>query len=151
MQRKTLGLPENWDEVESWIDKSRDVAAPTKIPPAETALKDPEINELKSYSVPAPTSFWENFPKNYPSTLSQNVDVNRLESLIGRCWDKWTLPQKLSAIKGCKETERKVIGQVQKGSAPYARKKRKDRAGKWAGDDRCFSHLDKKEVRSRPL
>jgi hypothetical protein len=41
VQRKTLGLPENWDEVESWIDDSRDIAAPAKIPSAETALKTP--------------------------------------------------------------------------------------------------------------
>jgi hypothetical protein len=125
VQRKTLGLPENWDEVESWIDDSRDIAAPAKIPPAKTALKNPEIEELTNYSVPAQTSFWENFPENYPVTLAKNVDVNRLESLKGTCWDTWTLPQKLIAKKAVKRLKGKLLVKLKKDLPPMREKNAK--------------------------
>jgi hypothetical protein len=125
VQRKTLGLPENWDEVESWIDDSRDIAAPAKFPPAKTALKNPEIEELSDYSVPAKTSFWKNFPKNYPETLAKNVDVRRLESLIGTCWDTWTLPQKRIAKRAVERLKGKLLVKLKKDLAPMREKNAK--------------------------
>ncbi len=44
-----LGLPQNWEEVEEWIDGSRDVAPTDKKPRAPWQKKNPEIPILKNY------------------------------------------------------------------------------------------------------
>jgi hypothetical protein len=97
LRRKTLGLPDDWGEVESWIDESRDVAASINLCSPEAVVKNPEIAVLTSYVTPAPRDFWECFPSYYPEKTVSSVRVDKLENLVAKCWDSWTVPQKRTA------------------------------------------------------
>ncbi len=82
VNRRKLGLPDEWRTVEEWLDDSRDIAATEEPNSPEVILKNPEIKSLPSYVVPPPAEFWDTFPKNYPKNLNAIVDTERLERLI---------------------------------------------------------------------
>jgi hypothetical protein len=73
-----LGLPQNWEEVEDWIDGSRDVAPTDKKPRTPWQKKNSEIPILKSYQDAPGSHFWDLFPRHYPSVPKCTVDVESL-------------------------------------------------------------------------
>jgi hypothetical protein len=103
LRRKNLGLPDSWDEVENWLDDSRDVAASTNLSSKSPTVKNPEICVLPDYAKPAP----KNFPSYYPKKVVSNVKIGELENLITVCWDSWTLTQKRTAKKTIKRLKGK--------------------------------------------
>jgi hypothetical protein len=70
---------------------------------------------LASYVTPAPRSFWENFPSHYPTKTISGIKVEKLEKLISKCWDSWSVPQKQTAKKAIK----RLKGEVEKPSATF--------------------------------
>jgi hypothetical protein len=105
VQRRDLGLPAEWETIESWIDDSRDIAAINPATQQDWKKKNPEIPVLRSYDVPPPSEFWDSFPNNYPSGLKRIVNVVMLKKYVERCWNQWTLPQKRTAEKLLKNLE----------------------------------------------
>ncbi len=97
--RKTLGLPENWEEIEDWIDDSRDVVPTDRKPRAPWQKKNPEIPVLENYQDDPGKHFWDCFPKHYPSVPKCTVDIDNLKKYVDKCWLDWTLPQKNTALK----------------------------------------------------
>ncbi len=127
VQRRDLGLPTRWEEIERWIDDSRDFAV--LVPPTQQdwKKKNPEIPILNSYEAQPPEEFWKSFPSNYPAGLKRTVNVVVLKKYIERCWNEWTLPQKRTAEKLLKNLEgkapaplkRNLLGLIEK-NAPSA-------------------------------
>ncbi len=97
--RNMLGLPQNWEEVEDWIDGSRDVAPTDKKPRTPWQKKNPEIPILRSYQDSPGRHFWDLFLRHYPSVPKSTVDVESLKKYVDKCWSDWTLPQKRTALK----------------------------------------------------
>jgi hypothetical protein len=106
--RQRLGLPENWETVQEWIDNSRDVAIEKPSPTKEWTVKNPEIPVLKSYATAPRTEFWLSFPFNNPTELKQTVNLVNLKMYITKCFEKWTLPQKRTACKAVASLEGKT-------------------------------------------
>ncbi len=69
LSREDLGLPTNWETVEDWLNETRDIAAPLDMDPPPMDVKNPEVNVLPRYDVPAPPQFWEKFPKIFPTAF----------------------------------------------------------------------------------
>jgi hypothetical protein len=84
VQRRDLGLPAEWETVESWIDESRDIAEINPATQHDWKKKNPEIPVLRSYDVPPPPEFWDSFPNNYPSGLKRIVNVVMLKKYVER-------------------------------------------------------------------
>ncbi len=87
-------MPESWEQIQEWIDNSRDVTIEKIAPAKEWTVKNPEIPELKSYAVAPDARFWKNFPFNYPVEMKKSVNVETLKKYVAKCYEKWSLPQK---------------------------------------------------------
>jgi hypothetical protein len=77
--RTDLGLPENWEWIENWLNDFDDTVqdVPDEAPPI--ILKNPEIPSLNSYVCGAPTNFWATFPENFEKNLKSTVKTKVLK------------------------------------------------------------------------
>jgi len=106
--RTDLGLPENWEWIENWLNDFDDTVQDVPDEALPIILKNPEIPSLNSYVCGAPTNFWAIFPENFEKNLKSTVKTKVLKKLIQKCWFSWTLPQKRAA----KLTLRRLQGLV---------------------------------------
>jgi hypothetical protein len=83
--RQRLGLPECCEQIQEWIDNSRDVTIEKIAPAKEWTVKNPETPELKSYAVAPDARFWKNFPFNYPVEMKKSVNVENLKKYVAKC------------------------------------------------------------------
>jgi hypothetical protein len=64
-----LGLPENWQVVEGWIDSSHDVPEVGEPVPCKFGVKNLEIPVLGNYAGKGNQKFWDSFPSHYPTSI----------------------------------------------------------------------------------
>lgn len=92
--RIDLGLPDDWNRVESWLFFNGPLITPVDVEIRQKPSKWPNIPVLLDYSKPADSSFWLNFPKkDLPSTAETKIDVQRLEELIEASKQQMTIHQ----------------------------------------------------------
>ena len=89
-----MGLPQDWEIVEGWIDGSRDVPEVGSAVPGRFEVKNPEIPVLESYGKKANAGFWKSFPENYPTGICQKANCEKLKRYIKKHWPVWLLPQR---------------------------------------------------------
>jgi hypothetical protein len=65
-------LPESWDQIQEWIDNSRDVTIEKIVPAKEWTVKNPEIPQLKSYAFAPEAQFWKIFLFNNPVEMKKS-------------------------------------------------------------------------------
>ena len=104
-----LGLPDNWREVEGWIDSSRDVPSVGEPVLAKFGVKNPEIPELKEYTGRGNEDFWENFPGHFPVDICRKVERDRLGRYVKKHWERWLLPQR----KVAREALARLNGEIE--------------------------------------
>ncbi len=81
IQRKDLGLPSSWEEIEAWIDDSRDIAVAAPSARQEWTKKNPEIPVLRSYETPPPPKFLGSFSNQLsdrPKTVSESLHAKKI-------------------------------------------------------------------------
>ena len=103
--RSDLGLPKKWENVEQWIDDSRDFVRSYPDFLSPPCIKNTEIPFLDCYKKKCSEDFWSIFPKNFDDTIPKNVNIKVLKKLIQKCWFKWTLPQRLLAKKSLRQLQ----------------------------------------------
>ena len=62
MNRKNLGLPEDWSRVEDWLNFKGPIGPPPVIDDSIFKIKCPELPTLIRYDTEPPASFWKSFP-----------------------------------------------------------------------------------------
>ena len=112
MERKDLGLPQDWETIASWLDETKDIPRISEISTEKVVEKNKEIPVLKNYEENPDLKFWKCFPTNYPTNLCKKVDVVALEGYVNKHWRKWVLPKRnvaleaLRNLKGKNEVEK---------------------------------------------
>jgi len=90
--RNNLGLPEDWEKVESWLE-----GGVPEYPSCSSELYNPkwmEVKKLLDYSKPANEDFWSNFPKrDIPDRVETPVNTKVLELLLEKSESNFTVHQ----------------------------------------------------------
>ncbi len=118
LNREDLGLPANWETVEDWLNETRDIAAPLDLDPPPMDVKNPEVDVLPRYDVPAPPQFWEKFPKNFPDSIRKSVNLPEFEKLINKCWQDWTVTEQKTARKALERLRGSKLTKLSKDLPP---------------------------------
>jgi len=83
--KKNLGIPENWETVESWLNREE---VPSYPPLTETDMvsrKFPEIPILEDYSKTPEDSFWTHFPRrDLPKRATTRINVKNFKKVVAR-------------------------------------------------------------------
>jgi hypothetical protein len=66
LTRRSLGLPDNWEKIEEWINNSKDVIPIEKKTREPWKKKNLDIPVLNNYQSPPHESFWQMFLVHYP-------------------------------------------------------------------------------------
>jgi len=97
--RNNIGLPEDWNRIESWIRFKTDLTV-CEDPTVSFVSKWPDIPVLSNYDSNASPDFWSKFPsKPWPSRPETNVDIDRLEAKVLLHKDKMTIHQLERSLK----------------------------------------------------
>ena len=81
--REFFGLPLDWKRVNKWSSNKDDIQKWPCDPVVKKPLKNPEVQKLDDFSILAPDSFWETFPKNLGLTASvTNLDTDAFEDIL---------------------------------------------------------------------
>ena len=97
--RNNIGLPEDWNRIESWIRFKTDLTV-CEDPTVSFVSKWPDIPVLSNYDSNASPDFWSKFPsKPWPSKPETNVDIDRLEAKVLLHKDKMTIHQLERSLK----------------------------------------------------
>ena len=87
MNRSKLGLPPDWETVQTWVE---DGPVPEITRTDRTGIlkkKMPGIEVLENYRRDPTQKFWRKFPKFHPTKFVPGpVAVDRLEQLTKSCW-----------------------------------------------------------------
>jgi hypothetical protein len=81
--RLQLGLPADWNVVESWLMSHESPPYPKERGSSQAEKKWPSIQKLDNYDKPAPDSFWNSFPFNpVPRGVTKRVNEVELSKLL---------------------------------------------------------------------
>jgi hypothetical protein len=81
--RKQLGLPDNWNLVEEWLDATSDNSAENESNLENFTPKWPNIPVLRDYSVDPGDEFWKHFPSRpMPMKPESSIDAYKLEEMV---------------------------------------------------------------------
>jgi hypothetical protein len=93
--RRRLGIPEEWDQVQYWIDCAGSAPLPVPLEDTPRHKKCPEVPTLDSYSFPATPDFWAQFPSHpLPTGPETPINVENLRSLNQQFGGNFTRAQK---------------------------------------------------------
>ena len=107
VERKDLGLPQDWETIASWLDETKDIPRVSEISTEKVVVKNKEIPVLKNYEENPDLKFWKCFPTNYPTNLCKKVDVVALEGYVNKHWRKWVLPKRNVALEALRNLKGK--------------------------------------------
>ncbi len=80
--RKQLGLPDNWNMVEEWLDTTSDNSVAYESYMSDFTPKWPNIPVLRDYSVDPGEEYWKVFPSRpMPKKAESSIDADTQTSL----------------------------------------------------------------------
>jgi len=105
--RGYLGLPENWEAVESWFYSEKLPSTPTGKSIPEFTKKFGKIPTLTNYRCIPPDSFWVNFPKDteIPAHVSAKLNVGKFREVVDKYRSNLTSSQIRRAERVASEME----------------------------------------------
>ena len=98
--RKQLGLPDNWNLVEEWLDATGDNSAGYESTVGNFTPKWPNIPVLRDYSVDPGEEYWKQFPSRpMPMKPESSIDADKLEVMVKDRKHKMTNHEYIRAMK----------------------------------------------------
>jgi len=95
-----MGLPDDWNRVESWIRHDGAVSFSNNESAVKSDSKWPDIPVLQNYDSVPGSGFWKSFPcKSLPTVPESSIDADKLEAKIEQHKSKLTVHQYERSMK----------------------------------------------------